>query len=66
MKEKINPNNLIYKYKTEEASLKDFSNYQNLIDLLIDLVDGNKNPREVLKDQINVKADLGEIKKSQN
>ena len=64
MKEKINPNNLIYKYKTEEASLKDFSNYQNLIDLLIDLVDGNKNPREVLKDQINVKADLGEIKKS--
>ena len=64
MKEKINPNNLIYKYKTEEASLKDFSNYQNPIDSFIDLVDGNKNPREVLKDQINVKADLGEIKKS--
>ena len=57
---------MIYKYKTEEANLKDFSNYQNPIDLFIDLVDGNKNPREVLKDQINVKADLGEIKKSQN
>ena len=55
---------MIYKYKIEEASLKDFSNYQNPIDLFIDLVDGNKNPREVLKDQINVKADLGEIKKS--
>ena len=61
--EKINPNNLIYKCKTEETSLKDFSNYQKPIDLFIDLIDGNKNPREVLKDQINGNVDLGEIKK---
>ena len=32
LKEKINLNNLIYKYKTEGKTSKDFSNYQNLID----------------------------------
>ena len=28
-KKKINPDNLIYKYKSEEVSPKDFRNYQN-------------------------------------
>ena len=28
LKQKINPNNLIYRYKTEGISPKDFSNYQ--------------------------------------
>ena len=32
LKEKINLDNLIYKYKTEGKTSKDFSNYQNLID----------------------------------
>ena len=49
LKEKINPNNLIYKFKTEGISPKDFSNYQNLIDLCINLRDGNINLREVSK-----------------
>ena len=52
-----------YKYKTEVRSSKDFSNYQNLIDLFINLRDGNVNPREVLKNQINFKSDLNKIKK---
>ena len=45
LKEKINPNNLIYRYKTEVISPKDFSDYQNPIDLFINLRDGNINPR---------------------
>ena len=62
MKEKINPDNLIYKYKTEGRSGKDFSNYQNPIYLFINLRDGNENPREILKNQIDVKSDLGKNK----
>ena len=54
---------MIYNYKTEGISLKDFSNYQNPIELFQDLRDGNINPKKVLKDQINFKLDLSEIKK---
>ena len=53
---------MIYNYKTEGLSPKDFRNYQNLIELFKDLRDGNINPKEVLKYQINLKSDLGEIK----
>ena len=66
MKEKINPDNLIYKYKTEGRSGKDFSNYQNPIYLFINLRDGNENPREILKNQIDVKSDLGKNKNKKN
>ena len=52
---KSSPNNLIYKYKTEGRSLKDFSKYQNPIDLFINLRDGSINSKEVLKNQINKK-----------
>ena len=62
LKEKIIPNSLIYKYKTEWRSPEDFSNYENLIDLFKNLRDGNVNPREELKNQINFKPDLAEIK----
>ena len=54
---------MIYKYKTERKSSKDFSNYQNVMYLFIHLIDGNVNSQEVLKNQINFKSDLGEIKK---
>ena len=47
----------------EEMSRKCFRNYQNPIELFKDLTDGNINTKEVLKDQINLKSDLGEIKK---
>ena len=54
---------MICKYKIEGRSPKDFINYQNPIELFKDLTDGNINPKEVSKDQINFKSDLGEIKK---
>ena len=59
----INPDNLIYEYKTEEISPKSFRIYQNPIKLFKDLRDGNINLKEVLKDQINFKSDLDENKK---
>ena len=62
-KENISPNNLIYKYKTEKRISKDFSNYQNLRDLFINLRDGNVNQREVSKTEIDLKSDQGQIKK---
>ena len=49
----INPDNLIYNYKTEGRSPKDFSVYQNPIDLFKILKDGNIDPKEVLKTQIS-------------
>ena len=51
----IDPENLIYQYKTEESSPKDFTNYQKPIDLLQKLRDGIGNPKEVTKSQINFK-----------
>ena len=63
LQKRINPNNLIYNYKNERISPKDFRNYQNPIELFRDLRDGNINPNEVLKDQINFKSYLSEIKK---
>ena len=55
LKEKINPNNLIYYYKNEGRRSKNFSGYQNSIDLLINLRDGYVNPREILKNIIELK-----------
>ena len=55
LKNKINFNDLMYKYITEGRSPKDFSNYQNLIDLFINLRNGNISPKEILKNQIWVK-----------
>ena len=40
LKEKNVPDNLIYKFKTKGRSPKDFSNYQNPIDLFMNLRDG--------------------------
>ena len=54
---------MIHTYKDEGRSPTDFTNYQNLIDLFINLRDSNVNPREVLKNQNDFKSDLGEIKK---
>ena len=52
---------MIYKYKTEQRSPKDFRNYQNPIDLFKLKWDGSIDPKEILKNQINFKSDLGEI-----
>ena len=63
LEKRINPDNLIYKYKTEGRSPKDFRNYQNLADLFKNLRDDNINPQEVLKNQNNLNSSLGKIKK---
>ena len=55
LEKRINPDNFTYKYKIEGISPKDFRNYQIPIELFKDLRDGNINPKEVLKDQINLK-----------
>ena len=59
----INPDNLIYEYRTEEISPNIFRIYQDPIKLFKDLRDGNINLKEVLKDQINFKSDLDKNKK---
>ena len=63
LRNKVNPDNLIYKYKTDGISPKDFKDYQNPTVLIKYFRDGNINPKEVLKAQINSKSDLDEIKK---
>ena len=54
---------MLYKYKSEGISPKDLKYYQNPIELFKDLRDGNINPKEILKDQINFKSDFGKMKK---
>ena len=53
---------MIFQYETEGRSPKDFRNYHYPIELFKDLRDSNINPKEVLKDQIKIKTNLGEIK----
>ena len=54
---------MIYKYKTEEMNPKDFSVNKNPIHLFKNLRDGNINPKEVLRNQINFKSDPVKQKK---
>ena len=49
-KKRINPDNLVYQYKTEGIPPKAFGNYQDPIKLFIGLRDGNINLKEALKD----------------
>ena len=54
---------MIYKYKVEGRTPKDFRIYQNPIKLFKNLKDDNVNPREVLKSQNNFRSDLGKSEK---
>ena len=47
LEKRINPNNLIYRYKTDGKSPKDFRNYQDSINLFKNLRDIKVNPTEV-------------------
>ena len=49
LKDKINPNNLIYKFTTDGIDSKDCRIYRILVKLFKVLRDGDKNPKEVLK-----------------
>ena len=54
---------MIYKYNTKRRSLKDFRDYRNSIEIFKNMRDGNINPKEVLKNLINFKLNLGRIRK---
>ena len=62
IKDKIDPNNLVYIFKTGGNESKDFGNYQMSLKLFEDLRDGNINSKEELKNQASFKSDLSEIK----
>ena len=54
---------VIYNFKTKGCSLKYSRGYQMLLELLENLKDGDVNPKNVLKNQINFKSDLIRIKR---
>ena len=60
---RMNFDSLMHKYKTEEICQRDLRNYQNPIRLFKDLRDDKVNTKKVLKNQINFKSDLNEIRK---
>ena len=62
IKNEIDPNNLVYIFKTDKNEAKDFGNYQMPLKLSEDLRDGNINPKELLKNQGRFKSNLNEIK----
>ena len=66
IKDKIDPNNLVYTFKTDGNEPKDFRNYKTPLKLFEDLRDGNINSREELKNQERLKSDLSEIKLGSN
>ena len=61
IKDKIDLNKLVSKFRTDVNKPKDFRNYQMPWKLFQDLRDGNINPKEVLKSQTSFKLDLSEI-----
>ena len=62
IKDKLDPNNLVYTFKTDENEPKDFGNYKTPLKLFEDLRDGNINSKEELKNQERFKSDLSEKK----
>ena len=62
VKDKIDPNNLVYSFKSSENEPKDFGNHHMQLKLIEDVKDGNMNPKEVLKNEARFELDLNEIK----
>ena len=62
IKDKIDPNNLVYTFKTYGNEPKDFRNCKEPLKVFQDLRDGNIDPKEVLKNQARFKSYLSEIK----
>ena len=61
VKDKIDPNNLVYEFKTGGNNPKEFRNYWAPLKLFNDLRDGNVNPKDILKNQVRFKSDLSDI-----
>ena len=62
IKDKIDPNNLVYILKHGENESKGFGNCLMPLKLFEDLRDGDINPKELLKNQERFKSCLIEIK----
>ena len=62
IKDKIDPNNLVDTFKTDENEPKDFRNFQMSLKVFEDLRDVEINPKEVLKYQASFESDLRETK----
>ena len=54
IKDKINPNKLIYKFKTVGKIPKVFRDYQMLLELFGNLRDDGVHPKEVFKNKIKI------------
>ena len=55
IKDKIDPNNLVYVYSTGKSNSEGFGNYQIPMKLFEDLRDGEIDPKEILKNQARLK-----------
>ena len=53
IKDKFDLNNLIYGIKTKENKPKNFRNYQILLQLFENLMVGDVNPKEVLRNKVD-------------
>ena len=62
VKDKIDPNDLVYTFKTDGNDPKDFRNYKTPLKLFEDLRDDNINLKEALKNQARLKSVLSELK----
>ena len=62
--EKINDDNLIYRYKGRTADAK-FDKFDNALDIINKIRNGEISPTDVKNNQVKFKSDLGEIKKAQ-
>ena len=63
--EKVNRDDLIYRYKGKTPDEK-FNTYHNALDLINKMKNGEIKLAEANKDQIRFKSNLGEIKKGNN
>ena len=59
---KVNPDNLIYRYKGKTPDVK-FNKLDNAVDLTDNIREGKKAIVDVKNDQIKFKSDLSELRK---
>ena len=64
IKDKIDPNNLVYVQSTAKNNPKDFGKYQMPMKLFEDLRDGQIDKKDEFKNHARLKSDLSGIKRS--
>ena len=64
LNKKVNPNNLIYRYKGPAADVK-FGEFDNALNLLKKIKEGEISLAIAKNDQTGLRSNLGEIKKQQ-